>query len=69
MSQTFEQVFNERLRKLEKDAHDAGINMTVVCAEAGIGRATPDRWKRSVPKTVKILDTMEKIVARHAKAK
>jgi hypothetical protein len=58
----FEKVFAERLRKIEADAKDLGINMTVVCHEAGIGRATPDRWKRDIPKTVKTIDQMEAVI-------
>ena len=61
----FEQVFLERLNAIEADAKRFGTNMTVVCADAGISRATPDRWRRSAPKTVEIVDKMESIVEGH----
>ena len=61
----FEKVFRARLKAIEEDARKVGINMTVVCAEAGISRATPDRWNRDVPKTIEIVDAMEQIVEKH----
>jgi hypothetical protein len=65
----FGDVFRARINKIDRDAQAAGINMTVVCKEAGISRATPDRWRRDLPKTIKIIDTMEKVVALHSLAK
>lgn len=66
---TFGQVFSERIDKIEGDAKASGINMTVVCREAGISRATPDRWRRKLPKTIEIIDKMEKVVAEHDASK
>lgn len=60
---TFGEVFRERLDQVEEGAKAAGINMTVVCKDAGISRATPDRWRRKLPKTIEIVDKMEKVVA------
>lgn len=65
--QSFGEVFRERLENIDKSAQAAGINMTVVCKEAGVSRATPDRWKRNLPKTVEIVDMMESVVEKHAK--
>lgn len=62
---TFGEVFRDRLDKVEAAAKAAGINMTVVCKEAGISRATPDRWRRKLPKTIDIIDKMEKVVAKY----
>lgn len=62
---TYEDEFRERIKKIETDANAVGINFTTICREAGISRATPDRWKRNTPKTVLIVTTMEAIVAKH----
>lgn len=67
--QTFAQVFRERLQQIEEDARKVGINMTVVCREAGVGRATPDRWHRETPQTIKLIDRMEAVIERHRKSK
>jgi hypothetical protein len=40
--------------------------MTSICKDAGISRATPDRWKRGTPRTIEIVDQMEQIVAKAA---
>lgn len=62
----FASVFRRRLRDIERGARLAGINMTVVCAEANVGRATPNRWRRGdVPLTIEIIDKMEAVVKKH----
>lgn len=65
---TFGEVFRERIDKVVEDAKAAGINLTVVCKGAGVSRATPDRWRRKLPKTIEIVDKMEKVVAEHSAA-
>lgn len=62
-TQHFADIFKGRLSKIEADAKEVGLNFTSICKEAGISRATPDRWKRSTPKTVKLIDKMEAIIA------
>lgn len=62
---TFTDQFKERLSNIENEAKTLGINWTVICKEAGLSRATPDRWKKHTPKTVQIVDRMEQILARH----
>jgi hypothetical protein len=62
---TFGEVFRERIDKIEQDAHAKGINLTVVCKESGVSRATPDRWRRRLPKTIEIIDNMERVVEQH----
>jgi transposase-like protein len=66
--ETFGEVFLERLETIIDDANRAGINLTKVCARAGISRATPDRWRRKLPKTIEIIDTMEEVIVAHKKA-
>jgi len=63
--ESFEALFKRRLEKIEADAKAIGLNFTSICKEAGFSRATPDRWKRSVPKTVQMVTKMEEIVDRH----
>jgi hypothetical protein len=65
-TQTFEAVFRQRVAKIEADARAVGLNMTSICKDAGISRATPDRWKRGTPRTIEIVDQMEQIVAKAA---
>lgn len=67
--QTFGDVFRARLSQIDKDAQAVGINMTVVCKEAGVSRATPDRWRRNLPKTVEIIEKMEGVVTKHGASK
>ena len=64
MTATFNDVFKQRIEKIEARAKAVGLNYTSICKEAGISRATPDRWKKSTPKTVAIVTKMEEIVAR-----
>lgn len=61
--QTFTELFRQRVEKIEADAKEVGLNFTSICKEAGISRATPDRWKRSTPKTVKLIQKIEDIIA------
>ena len=63
--ENFTEVFKQRFAALEKEAREVGLNLTVICKRAGISRATPDRWKREIPKTIEILGEMERILAEH----
>lgn len=63
---TYEDEFKARVSKLERDAQAAGLNLTAVCREAGVSRATPDRWRKKTPKTIALVTAMEAIVAREA---
>jgi len=62
---TFTDEFQKRIKKIEDDAKSVGLNFTSLCIEAGISRATPDRWKKSTPKTVAIVTKLEGLVAEH----
>lgn len=66
--ESFGDVFLARLDKIVEDAEAAGINLTIVCALAGISRATPDRWRRNLPKTISLIETMEGIIEEHRKS-
>jgi len=58
----FEAVFKDTLRKLEKDAQAAGTNLTELCRETGVSRASPDRWKKQTPKTVRNVALLQRAV-------
>lgn len=60
--QTFSEVFSERIKGLEVEAKSAGMSFTEVCRLAGMSRATPDRWKREIPKTIELVDRMAEII-------
>ena len=62
---TFTDEFKKRIEKIETEAKSVGLNFTSICKEAGISRATPDRWKKSTPKTIAIITQIEGIVAAH----
>jgi len=63
--QSFADDFKDRIAKIEADAKSIGLNWTSICKEAGLSRATPDRWKKRVPKTIEVVTKMEEIVERH----
>lgn len=66
---TFTDEFNARIAQIEADAKSCGLNWTSICEEAGLSRATPDRWKRRAPKTIEIISKMQEVVAKHKAAK
>lgn len=63
MKKNIEQVFKESLEDLKADAKAAGMSLTSVCREAGVARATPDRWAQNTPKTIRVLAKMQDTVA------
>lgn len=67
-NQTFTDAFRSRISKIEADARACGLNWTSICKEAGLSRATPDRWRKKTPKTIEIVDRMEEIIAQHKAA-
>lgn len=64
-AKTFTDDFKARIAKIEEEAKSLGLNWTSICKEAGLSRATPDRWKKKVPKTIDVVTKMETIVAQH----
>lgn len=65
---SFGKVFEERLRVIEAEAAACGLNLTDVCRLAGISRATPDRWKREHPNTVRLIERIEAVIEKQKKA-
>lgn len=62
MAENFVQVFNKAVDQLETDAKRVGLTLTSICRQTGVSRATPDRWRKEVPKTVQLLGQMQDIV-------
>jgi lambda repressor-like predicted transcriptional regulator len=42
----------------------AGISLTKLCKEAGVNRSVLEDWKRSEPKTLRILQAFEAVLSR-----
>lgn len=61
---TFEQEFRDRLDSIISRGAAVGMTVTKLCKAAGIARATPDRWKKDAPLSVKLVDRMEEEVAK-----
>ena len=60
---SFSAVFRKRVDDIERRALHAGTSLTAICKGIGISRATPDRWRREIPRTIEIVDEMERFVA------
>ncbi len=57
---SFEGEFKRRIADIKRRAKDAGTNITALCAATGIARATPDRWEIRAPKTIRLIDELER---------
>lgn len=58
-----EAEFLSRLDNIEARAKAQGLKLQGVCAATGVARATPERWRRSVPHSVLLLDKLDNYVA------
>lgn len=63
MTPTFDKVFDETIKRLEAEAKEVGLTFTSICRDTGISRATPDRWRKDMPETVKIVAKMQNVVS------
>lgn len=61
---TFSEEHQKRIRALDGRAQAAGTNMTQVCKNTGIARATYERWLQRPPQSITKLDELEAEVAR-----
>lgn len=52
-------LFLDRLDEVEKEANDIGLTLTDITRGVKISRATPDRWRASIPNTIALLDQMD----------
>lgn len=60
---TFTEEFNSRFEGIKQRAAAVDMTITDVCREARVSRATPERWKKTIPLTIRILDRMNDVVA------
>lgn len=67
MSDSFAQVFRDKLDAIEGRAKACGLTLTDLCRESGIARATPDRWRKRPPKSIQLVDKLEDVVIRAEK--
>jgi enamine deaminase RidA (YjgF/YER057c/UK114 family) len=58
----FEKQFQNRLDNIEARGKAVGLTLTHICRDSGIARATPDRWRKDTPLSIKLMDQMEAIV-------
>lgn len=58
----FQEVFYRYLDDMERRAHAVGLTLTDMCRESNVARATPDRWRKSVPLTIKNMCDLEAVV-------
>ena len=61
---TFTEEQRVRLVDIEKRAKNAGSNITQVCKNTGIARATYERWMQRAPQSVTKMDELEIEVSR-----
>lgn len=59
---TNEREFYIKIESLIARAKAVGMDTSKLCSAAGVGRATPDRWRIEAPKTIKLLDSFEQAV-------
>lgn len=62
MTKSFVNVFHGTIDALETDAKSVGLTLTSICRDLGVSRATPDRWRKKVPKTIELMTAMQKVV-------
>lgn len=65
----FEAEFRRRVGDVFARAEAIGITVTRLCKETGTARATPDRWNKAAPLSIRIVDRMEAYVAEQEKKK
>uniref|UniRef100_A0AAU6W359 Uncharacterized protein n=1 Tax=Pseudomonas phage Touem01 TaxID=3138548 RepID=A0AAU6W359_9VIRU len=58
----FQAVFYSYLEDLERRAHAQNLTLTDMCREADVARATPDRWRKRLPKTIRNVCDLESVV-------
>jgi len=69
MSGNFEDDFRRAIEQIKTDAKEAGTSLTAACKEAQVGRATPDRWTKKPPKTIRLISRMQEIVRKKKEAR
>lgn len=63
MSESIIKLFYAALDDVQTQAESRGMTMTSICRDLGIARATPDRWRKNPPNTIKLLEQMQRIAS------
>lgn len=56
---TFEEDFKNRLDSIIQRSEAVGLSVTELCRRTRIARATPDRWRKEAPLSIKLIDKLE----------
>lgn len=64
----FQDEYLRRLDEIESRGRECGLTLTHICREAGVARATPDRWRKRPPLSVALVDRLEAVVTAAEKA-
>lgn len=65
----FSTVFLKEIDDIERRALTMGFSLTAICKGIGISRATPDRWRHQIPRTIEIVDEMNHWLDKMAKSR
>lgn len=63
----FEKDFLDRFESIVARGAKIDFTLTHICRATGIGRATPERWRKKTPMTVRLIDEMEAAVVQAEK--
>jgi len=64
-SKNFGNAFDEAVAALHADAKALGVPMSQICEEAGVSRATPNRYLKLRPTTVDTVSRLQAVVDKH----
>lgn len=59
---TFADEFKARFEEIKVRAAALDMTVTDVCKAAHVARATPERWKKTIPMTIRIIDRMFSVI-------
>lgn len=59
---SFEAEFRRRYEEIKERGAAIGLTVSAICAGAEVARATPERWKKRTPLTIRLIDRMEQMV-------
>lgn len=62
-SRTSTEQFQHDLEQIEARLKSIGKSITDACDAVGCSRATPSRWKKHAPNTLRIMDQLQAYVA------
>ncbi len=59
MSEKFTETFKSAITDIKTKAAEKGVSMRALCKEAGISRATPDRWLAKPPNSIVLVEKLQ----------